>query len=143
MQMLSAEIGFDRPAEEGSKEAEAEESVAQGQATQATSMGAAIKDFLTTPQVMLHAHMQIFKQLAHAHICWHSHKRTHLWAPFRALPSCSHVDFKVTCLSTCKSGDVQRCWIKEMLTNHQVMLQKDANTTMVTFDAEVPMCMYG
>lgn len=51
--MLSAEIGFDRPAEEGSKEAEAEESVAQGQATQATSMGAAIKDFLTTPQVLM------------------------------------------------------------------------------------------
>ena len=51
LQMLSAEIGFDRAAEEGSEEAEAADNVAQGQATQATSMGAAIKDFLTTPQV--------------------------------------------------------------------------------------------
>ncbi len=58
MQMLTAEIGFERggsggEGEEGGEEAaDAAANVAQGQATKATSMGAAIKDFLTTPQVM-------------------------------------------------------------------------------------------
>ncbi len=55
--MLTAEIGFERGGsggeEEGAEEAaDAAANVAQGQATKATSMGAAIKDFLTTPQVM-------------------------------------------------------------------------------------------
>lgn len=57
MQMLTAEIGFERGGsggeEKGGEEAaDAAANVAQGQATKATSMGAAIKDFLTTPQVM-------------------------------------------------------------------------------------------
>ena len=58
MQMLTAEIGFERGGSGGEEEEGAEEAadaaanVAQGQATKATSMGAAIKDFLTTPQVM-------------------------------------------------------------------------------------------
>lgn len=58
LQVLSAEIGYERgqsasgSSEDNSQEAEeAAESVAQGQATQAKSMGAAVKDFLTTPQV--------------------------------------------------------------------------------------------
>ena len=56
LQVMSAEIGYERGQSAGddgdSQEAdEAAESVAQGQATQAKSMGAAIKDFLTTPQV--------------------------------------------------------------------------------------------
>ena len=56
--MLTAEIGFERGGSGGEEEEGAEEAadaaanVAQGQATKATSMGAAIKDFLTTPQVM-------------------------------------------------------------------------------------------
>jgi hypothetical protein len=56
MQMLTAEIGFERGGSggeaEGGEAADAAANVAQGQATKATSMGAAIKDFLTTPQVM-------------------------------------------------------------------------------------------
>ena len=57
MQVLSAEIGFERGGSGGGKEEEGEAadaaaSVAQGQATEATSIGAAIKDFLTTPQVL-------------------------------------------------------------------------------------------
>lgn len=53
--MLSAEIGFERGgsggADDGGKAADAAANVAQGQATKATSIGAAVKDFLTTPQV--------------------------------------------------------------------------------------------
>lgn len=50
--MLTAEIGFERGGSGGEEAADAAANVAQGQATKATSMGAAIKDFLTTPQVM-------------------------------------------------------------------------------------------
>lgn len=59
-QVLTAEIGPERGGEsttgkgesdEAAAASEAAASVAQGQATQAKSMGAAIKDFLTTPQV--------------------------------------------------------------------------------------------
>ena len=56
MQVLSAEIGFERGGASGGddgKAADAAENVAQGQATKATSIGEAIKDFLTTPQVSL------------------------------------------------------------------------------------------
>ena len=60
MQVLTAEIGPERGGEstpgkgesdEAAAASEAAANVAQGQATQAKSMGAAIKDFLTTPQV--------------------------------------------------------------------------------------------
>ena len=54
MQVLSAELGYER-GQSGEKDSEeasgAAENVAQGQATQAKSMGEAVKDFLTTPQV--------------------------------------------------------------------------------------------
>lgn len=52
MQVLTAEIGPERGGDAGKGEdEEAAASVAQGQATQAKTMGAAMKDFLTTPQV--------------------------------------------------------------------------------------------
>ncbi|KAL3150361.1 hypothetical protein ABBQ32_000201 [Trebouxia sp. C0010 RCD-2024] len=52
--VLTAEIGPDRgESAEGSEASEAAASVAQGQATQAKTMGAALKDFLTTPQVLM------------------------------------------------------------------------------------------
>ena len=62
MQVLTAEIGPERGAskepatgegesDEAAAASEAAANVAQGQATQATTMGAALKDFLTTPQV--------------------------------------------------------------------------------------------
>lgn len=54
--VLSAEIGFERGGASGAddgKAADAAENVAQGQATKATSIGEAIKDFLTTPQVLM------------------------------------------------------------------------------------------
>ena len=49
MQMLTAEIGFERGGSGGGEAADAAANVAQGQATKATPMGAAIKDFLTAP----------------------------------------------------------------------------------------------
>ena len=63
MQILTAEIGPERGGREDSAAGEGESdeaaaaseaaaNVAQGQATQAKTMGAAVKDFLTTPQVL-------------------------------------------------------------------------------------------
>ena len=63
MQVLTAEIGPERggleesatgegKSDEAAAASEAADTVAQGQATQAKTMGAAVKDFLTTPQVL-------------------------------------------------------------------------------------------
>ena len=62
MQVLTAEIGPERggleesttgkgESDEASAASEAAATIAQGQATEAKSMGEAVKDFLTTPQV--------------------------------------------------------------------------------------------
>ena len=56
LQVLSAEIGFERGGGKGGEEDgkggdAAAANVAQGQATKAPSIGGAVKDFLTTPQV--------------------------------------------------------------------------------------------
>lgn len=63
MQVLTAEIGPERggleesttgkgESDEASAASEAAATIAQGQATEAKSMGEAVKDFLTTPQVL-------------------------------------------------------------------------------------------
>ena len=75
MQMLTAEIGPDRgggavgkgESDEGSAASEAAASVAQGQATQAKTMGAALKDFLTTPQVR-HASLVQYNSNTRQHV---------------------------------------------------------------------------